>query len=673
MLDRPAVYVERVLSVSVSLSLEDNGKTLVLQRDERALQDMDGKDLDISTLPEGVLEGGVSAQERLSLICNPLSTIGVLHEIAQRLVGVVPHATPFPTGNPPIPAWRKLLRKLVLRARGLTNDDLFWYRRSLRKLSSWANDMQDLGVSVCRGHTNGTVNYISASGLKASWTMSSLKDFSRILLGVLCDLPEGDERKWFKIDTDRLSPERLVELLHRISEKVDPILLLSYSDYRRSHFGSATFMHSRSVIESLETARKELPSDLKAAAARCLWNNKRSQTAGLLWTDKIPDTPWHALLSMEANKAYSTNAHGVRLVEMRDIAFSDVLPWSLVPESQSTRWITEASYVDAVEILGWHHFSPDVIGREKDILEGKVGWDHPLSGWASNPSKTLGNRRPPLPDTVDDPFNIDLGYGYRDRYHFLFNENGMFANLDGTSWVTLLDIMSESFKYLADAKLLADKYAGMSVHDSNGNVVRMQPLKGSFRRMLKDAKYNHNVERLFLAASLKVDDSTGLPVGNTPLWVPEDASLPVELEEKRVKTREELIMLGKQLNHCVGSRADCKGKLFYNEGTVVAEVDYKLGSVTECRDARNRITDSSMKFTGVLLSSFPNVSTAGHRYLRAQGRYQLEDWKDEYFRQFPSRVWAYLGKEDIGVHLKLTGLGLPVRDIFMHFQVPYNK
>ena len=682
--NKPVLHVERVVSMEVSVEMSADGQSLTIRRGPRTMESLNGSPLPPDrALPEGVLDDRETAEASISLRMSPENTKGLLGEAIIGLSGVNPPISRFqikdPEGKSRIRG--KIMRKLVMSASGITKEDLSWYRRASRKVRDWFKMVDNDTMQSYRTYTHTMWNLSSGSakyehGLctdKFGGDLHSLKGYKRFMIGLLSDL-QPEARRWFRVDTDRLTPVQLVEYLGRVCEKMDPVLLHSYTSRSSLHYQSYrtdALLNQRRYQESLVAARSLLGEHMKVAAACSLWSNTRPVLAGALWSMKIPDTPWHALLSSEANVAYSTNAYGVRNIEYRDIRTCDLVPWSAVSENQVVRWVTEASYTDAIKILGWEHFSHDVVGPEQDLIDGNVGWGHQLSGWHPDVEKSLGSKRKKEEKGEEADLNLEIGYA--DRYHYLLGDNFIGPNF-GDRWITLSDIVSECFKYIADGKIIADKYADKTAVDEHGRTVKVQPIKGSFRRMLKDAKYNHNVERLFMAAAVAVDTVTGEPVDKTSLWVPgpEDGQLPIELESKRVTTKEQLMLLGKKLNHCVGGRA-APGRLFYNDGTVVAEVDFKAGSVSECRDARNKITENSRKLTGELTVAFPNkIKVLGLNMLPHCFAAQVKDWETEYYHQFPDRVWGYTGQEDVGVYIKVTGCGFD-RDIAGSFPIPHQK
>lgn len=457
-----------------------------------------------------------------------------------------------------------------------------WEIRICRRILSWHNSflkssMKLIGVPV-EGH-------------------SVRRILPKIVTRAYWDLPV-DLREWYVKDIDRLSTPELADFSVRLFRHLPKGVLCRY-DLKTLLYsaGSAGNCNPRVVEMVVRYAFKDL-------------NRKESRPwlAGALPKFQVPDTPWHYLL---ASTYYF--AHSPRYLDGHQIGnhqwWSEHMGEALliVPPHKAQKWISESSESIAISVLGWDFFTEDVRDLEKDLLTpGRVGWDHALSGM-------LRGKMPPKVEPVEP----EEARPPRDIRRALEEALG---GGEGARWVTVYDVLEKSLGYLRDGQELYEKYKGHTV-EALGKTLRMQPIKGSFSRMLKDAHYNHNIERHFIL-SCQEDSSD-------PLWTPPEMAVdggPLQaIEHLRVKTKGELRLIGKEAGHCVGNRVGSK-RLFYHNGSSTAEVDYATLEVKECRGPYNRITADSQE----LRASIERAMWDSKAHLRAAVHKALmDDWEKE--------------------------------------------
>lgn len=114
-------------------------------------------------------------------------------------------------------------------------------------------------------------------------------------------------------------------------------------------------------------------------------------------------------------------------------------------------------------------------------------------------------------------------------------------------------------------------------------------VKGSAVRMLRAALYNHDIEQKINKDKILMKPCWDLPepVVSLPQWV----------EDIRMKTNHELLIAGKECEHCIGSYEArvIPGDLFLRQETICAYVSLPGKSVVQIYDHKNTITPASEK------------------------------------------------------------------------------
>lgn len=396
---------------------------------------------------------------------------------------------------------------------------------------------------------------------------------------IVLEKPAGASRNFMMKDLDRLPIEMLIQLL------------LHVEAYRRnSRWKSCT-----EIITQAFKSGWVLPG-----MSHHLCSSILGVTLGYYGVKVPPSTPWHALLWLELSRISKWSEETVR-----DSAWC---MWDSV--KSPARWIAEAKPSDLSPIKDYLGLRTQY---QLELITGgtAMDWDNPLAGYTKDCGPT-----------------------------HLYHRGG---EIDGNTLYARKDlplVLTDAMRYIEDGHEIYTRYKGIKGVDNSGRTVQAAPIKGSLSRMIKDALYNHNIERHLLAATLAEDSGS-----KTPMWVPLEAGkqgilLDEELESKRVKHKEQLVALGQMLHNCVGTRKDTTSALYYWDGvSVVAEVKIITGlcaehvqdlrhiqgldmekvmagvtpyeggwGVTECKDYRNSTTIASTEFTAWLREKLAGIT-----------------------------------------------------------------
>ena len=455
----------------------------------------------------------------------------------------------------------------------------------------------------------------------------SPKQYLMMLSAMVLDIPDPEARKWHMHDLSKLPPNLLVEYLVAAHRYLPVHVFRRYMGQTKFSMRGATY-HTH--MQSEEAKEKGLNEDYAPdvlALSKALWSMcyrgaaLRPHTIGCLapvrnGSRDIPDTAWHALLMTQVRgyqNTYDMDIDGH--LEVNDkLSGENTQLFSQIKDLCT--WVSETKPSDLLA-LDWHLLAPDKVlsDSEKDLLEKDtaLSWDNPLNGWHHKVDTVLG----------EHPRVQGSKYGSILKIHVNWKMT------QDSSWVTADSLINSAIRYIKDGWSIKKTYGDTEGSTADGKKVRAMPIRGSLSRMLKDARYNHNIERHLIEAKMNSIDPEDM------LWFPDgmDAA-PLrdsELEEKRVKAKVHLVLLGKLCHHCVGIRKDNKDSLFYwDGGTVVAEVRNKLQDITlqnyqdlaainnidmnallaphmtgkkvywfvhECRDKSNHDTDASKAFS----------------------------------------------------------------------------
>lgn len=508
---------------------------------------------------------------------------------------------------------RREVKKLWLQKFEIDDEYVRWVRRVRRTMIAWRSFMLS-GQLVSNLYSGGIGRILGLD----------LSSYTHLLMGLVLDAPTRDARKWLMHDIAKLSPVLLMEFsvnLHRYCPMHN--FRRYVGETRYSIRGNTYQAHMETVHDREKGLDHSLVPDVNALV-KSIWktcyNGKllKPHTVGCMLSSKIvkgtvPDSAWHALLISSISGGMKTyrvdDDGGLEAEEPTAIKASNEIYHAI---KNFSKWVGESKPSDLLA-LDWHLLAPGKVLRqeEKDLLEANtaLSWDNPLNGWFSDVDKHLG---------VKEPKEIVETTPYR------FILDNMYQG-SSTSWVTAQRLLGNAIKYIQDGMAIYNNYVGTVSETSDGEKVRAMPIKGSLSRMLKDAKYNHNIERYLIEAKIK-----DIPT-DEPLWCPgpgDPAIADPELESKRVKYKAQLVLIGKYCRHCVGTRKDTTNSLFYWDGsTVVAEVKgtspnskyvnmtkgefddldkmHGVGvcrrwGVSECRDVGNKTTEASTSFNDFL-------------------------------------------------------------------------
>lgn len=120
----------------------------------------------------------------------------------------------------------------------------------------------------------------------------------------------------------------------------------------------------------------------------------------------------------------------------------------------------------------------------------------------------------------------------------------------------------------------------------NDDIPGTRRYNGSPVRILETAIWNHQ-------RAIENDLSTNIPMPNEVM--PCNKTLPPSWEDLRIKTKLDMVKIGSEMRHCLGSYKDSRD-LFFRKGTVCAQVSVQTGKVVQCFDMSNRITSASKDF-----------------------------------------------------------------------------
>lgn len=162
--------------------------------------------------------------------------------------------------------------------------------------------------------------------------------------------------------------------------------------------------------------------------------------------------------------------------------------------------------------------------------------------------------------------------------------------------------LSGMLMYIEDGKQIYERYKGHTV-EKEGRLLRMKEIKGSFLKQIKNSIYNHNIEK-----KMSIEEKLQLLLSEkTEPDMPIDIELSEVLEDHRIKTKKEIIILGKELGHCLGTKVDSKD-LFFRLDTVCLQVSIEDKRVVQCRDIKNSITDKSKAFELFICEEFAKIN-----------------------------------------------------------------
>jgi hypothetical protein len=173
-------------------------------------------------------------------------------------------------------------------------------------------------------------------------------------------------------------------------------------------------------------------------------------------------------------------------------------------------------------------------------------------------------------------------------------------------------------QYIKDGKEIYERYQGRTV-EKEGRLLKMAEVKGSFLKQLKNSIYNHNLEE-----KMSIDEKLQLLLDEKTepdMYI--DMKLSEVLEDHRIKTKKEMIILGKELGHCLGSKIDSKD-LFFRFETVCVQINIENTLVVQCSDRKNKTTDKSNVFELFLCDEFAKIGIK-----LTSNKYDREEIRDD--------------------------------------------
>jgi len=120
--------------------------------------------------------------------------------------------------------------------------------------------------------------------------------------------------------------------------------------------------------------------------------------------------------------------------------------------------------------------------------------------------------------------------------------------------------------------------------DNEWNIPLKKP-QGGVRRVIKAAAYNHNQEREINRKLIEQQPNFLLP--EPPV------KLPQWIEDIRLKTSHEMLLAGKECNHCIGSYTDSDDIFVRDENDCCAQIYRSRLTIVQCYDTNDRITKKS--------------------------------------------------------------------------------
>jgi len=156
-------------------------------------------------------------------------------------------------------------------------------------------------------------------------------------------------------------------------------------------------------------------------------------------------------------------------------------------------------------------------------------------------------------------------------------------------------------QYIKDGKEIYERYQGRTI-EKEGRLLKMTEVKGSFLKQLKNSMYNHNLEE-----KMSIDEKLQLLLDEKTepdMYI--DMKLSEVLEDHRIKTKKEMIILGKELGHCLGTKVDSKD-LFFRFETVCVQISVENYRVVQCSDRKNKTTETSELFELFLCDEFNKI------------------------------------------------------------------
>jgi len=114
--------------------------------------------------------------------------------------------------------------------------------------------------------------------------------------------------------------------------------------------------------------------------------------------------------------------------------------------------------------------------------------------------------------------------------------------------------------------------------------ILIHEIKGSPKKMIQKAIFNHNQQREISRQEIKGQPNWNMP--KPPIALPE------WLEDKRLKTAHDLIIAGEECHHCIGSYTD-SNDIFIRDGDVCVQIDRNDYQIVQCYDINDRHTEKS--------------------------------------------------------------------------------
>lgn len=146
-------------------------------------------------------------------------------------------------------------------------------------------------------------------------------------------------------------------------------------------------------------------------------------------------------------------------------------------------------------------------------------------------------------------------------------------------------------EFIADGERIFNEYREPIEIEGVG-IIKMAPINGTYLKKIRNSIYNHRMENKvtldYKLQQLRKNDATDnqMTCGY---------SVPDILEECRIKYKDEMILLGSTLKHCLGNYIH-SNDLFFRRESVCAQViipDFTLG---QCYDRNNKPTVASKSF-----------------------------------------------------------------------------
>jgi hypothetical protein len=188
----------------------------------------------------------------------------------------------------------------------------------------------------------------------------------------------------------------------------------------------------------------------------------------------------------------------------------------------------------------------------------------------------------------------------------------------------LAKICNQMIDFIADGKRIFNEYPD-PVDLGEMGIIKMVPVTGTYLKQMRNTIYNHRME-IKITLDYKLQQLHKSSKTNNLMKC--DVNLSPELEECRIKFKDEMILLGSTLKHCLGTYTE-SNDLFFRRENVCAQIRMPTFQLGQCYDREDKITEKSKEFGEWLITNI-NMWCARlyHEDITAETGIELNDFDD---------------------------------------------